>query len=136
MAQEYGAINLSQGFPDFDCPQRLRELVSHYLNDRRNQYPPMTGIAQLREQIALKVLDHYGFAADMDLEVTVTSGATEALFDAIQASVTQGDEVIVFDCDLDLCTFYKERVFNFARHRRPEHYGRITSQVGAEPPAE
>ncbi|MCB1649445.1 MAG: aminotransferase class I/II-fold pyridoxal phosphate-dependent enzyme [Pseudomonadales bacterium] len=97
MAQEYGAINLSQGFPDFDCPQRLRELVSHYLNDRRNQYPPMTGIAQLREQIALKVLDHYGFAADMDLEVTVTSGATEALFDAIQASVTQGDEVIVFD---------------------------------------
>jgi len=97
MAQEHGAINLSQGFPDFDCPERLRELVAHYLNDRRNQYPPMTGIPALREQIAAKVLDLYGFAANMDQEVTVTSGATEALFDAIQASVAHGDEVIVFD---------------------------------------
>lgn len=97
MAQEYGAINLSQGFPDFDCPPRLRELVSFYLNDRKNQYPPMTGIPQLREQIAAKVLDLYGFAADMDQEVTVTSGGTEALFDAIQATVSRGDEVIVFD---------------------------------------
>lgn len=97
MAQEYGAINLSQGFPDFDCPPRLRELVSFYLNDRKNQYPPMTGIPQLREQIAAKVMDLYGFAADMDQEVTVTSGGTEALFDAIQATVSRGDEVIVFD---------------------------------------
>lgn len=97
MAQEYGAINLSQGFPDFDCPRRLRELVSFYLNDRKNQYPPMTGIPQLREQIAAKVLDLYGFAADLDQEVTVTSGGTEALFDAIQATVSRGDEVIVFD---------------------------------------
>lgn len=97
MAQEYGAINLSQGFPDFDCPPRLRELVSFYLNDRKNQYPPMTGIPQLREQIAAKVLDLYGFAADLDQEVTVTSGGTEALFDAIQATVSRGDEVIVFD---------------------------------------
>ncbi|MCB1665752.1 MAG: pyridoxal phosphate-dependent aminotransferase [Pseudomonadales bacterium] len=97
MAQEYGAINLSQGFPDFDCPQPLRERVSHYLNDRRNQYPPMTGIPELRQQIAIKVRDYYGFAADMDQEVTVTSGATEALFDAIQATVAPGDEVIVFD---------------------------------------
>ncbi len=97
MAQEYGAINLSQGFPDFDCPPRLRELVSYYLNDRKNQYPPMTGIPQLREQIAAKVLDLYGVAADMDQEVTVTSGGTEALFDAIQVTVSRGDEVIVFD---------------------------------------
>lgn len=97
MAQEHGAINLSQGFPDFDCPARLRELVAHYLNDRRNQYPPMTGIPALREQIAAKVLDHYGFAADMDQEVTVISGATEALFDAIQATVGAGDDVIVLD---------------------------------------
>lgn len=97
MAQEYGAINLSQGFPDFDCPPRLRELVSFYLNDRKNQYPPMTGVPQLREQIAAKVADLYGFAADMDQEVTVTSGGTEALFDAIQATVSQGDEVMVFD---------------------------------------
>src|SRR5690606_4504749 len=59
--------------------------------------PPMTGIPELREQIAIKVRDYYGFAADMDQEVTVTSGATEALFDAIQATVAPGDEVIVFD---------------------------------------
>lgn len=97
MAQEYGAINLSQGFPDFDCPLALRERVSHYLNDRRNQYPPMIGIPELREQIAIKVREYYGFAANLDQEVTVTSGATEALFDAIQASVAPGDEVIVFD---------------------------------------
>lgn len=97
MAQEYGAINLSQGFPDFDCPERLRELVAHYLNNRKNQYPPMMGIPALREQIAIKVRDLYGYAADMDQEVTVTSGATEALFDAIQATVSPGEEVIVFD---------------------------------------
>lgn len=97
MAQDHGAINLSQGFPDFDCPERLRELVAHYLNDRKNQYPPMAGIPALREQIAHKVADYYGCDADPETEVTVTSGATEALFDAIQAVVTQGDEVIVFD---------------------------------------
>lgn len=97
MAQDHGAINLSQGFPDFDCPERLRELVAHYLNDRKNQYPPMAGIPALRQQIAKKVADYYGCAADPETEVTVTSGATEALFDAIQAVVAQGDEVIVFD---------------------------------------
>lgn len=97
MAQEYGAINLSQGFPDFDCPPRLLELTSLYLHDRKNQYPPMTGIPALREQIALKVQQLYGCAADMDQEITVTSGATEALFDAIQATVGPGDEVMVFD---------------------------------------
>lgn len=97
MAQDHGAINLSQGFPDFDCPERLRELVAHHLNDRKNQYPPMAGTPALREQIAHKVADYYGYDADPETEVTVTSGATEALFDAIQAVVTQGDEVIVFD---------------------------------------
>lgn len=97
MAQEHNAINLSQGFPDFDCPEALRERVNHYLNDRRNQYAPMAGVAELREQIAAKVLDLYGCKVDADQEVTVTSGATEALFDAIQATVAQGDEVIMFD---------------------------------------
>lgn len=97
MAQEHGAINLSQGFPDFDCPERLRELVAAHLNDRKNQYPPMAGIPELRLQIALKVRDYYGYAADPETEVTVTSGATEALFDAVQAVVAAGDEVIVFD---------------------------------------
>lgn len=97
MSHEYGAINLSQGFPDFDCPEALRERVAFYLNDRKNQYPPMTGIQSLREQIASKVLALYGYKADADHEVTVTSGATEALFDAIQATVAPGEEVIVFD---------------------------------------
>ena len=97
MAQEHDAINLSQGFPDFDCPERLKDLVSHYLNDRRNQYPPMAGIPGLRQEISRKVHTLYGFAADQETEVTVTSGATEALFDAVQASVQGGDEVIMFD---------------------------------------
>lgn len=97
MAHDYGAINLSQGFPDFDCPELLRERVAFYLNDRRNQYPPMTGIEPLRAQIAAKVATVYGYAADMDQEITVTSGATEALFDAIHATVAPGEEVIVFD---------------------------------------
>jgi methionine transaminase len=97
MAQDYGAINLSQGFPDFDCPQRLRELVVQHLNDRKNQYPPMAGIPSLRQQITNKVKDYYGCDVDPETQVTVTSGATEALFDAVQAVVAAGDEVIVFD---------------------------------------
>ncbi len=97
MAQDYNAINLSQGFPDFDCPQRLRELVAQHLNDGKNQYPPTAGIAALRQQIANKVKDYYGCNADAETEITVTSGATEALFDAVQAVVSVGDEVIVFD---------------------------------------
>ncbi len=97
MAQAHNAINLSQGFPDFDCPAALRERVSFYLNDRRNQYSPMTGVPALREQIAVKVENLYGCRVDADQEITVTSGATEALFDAIQATVGEGDEVIMFD---------------------------------------
>jgi len=97
MAQDHGAINLSQGFPDFDCPQRLRELVAQHLNDRKNQYPPMAGIPALRQQIANKVKVYYQCDADPETEITVTSGATEALFDAVQAVVHAGDEVIVFD---------------------------------------
>ncbi len=97
MAQDYDAINLSQGFPDFDCPQRLRELVSEHLNGRKNQYPPMAGIPELRQQIATKVKHYYACDADPETEITVTSGATEALFDAVQAVVAAGDEVIVFD---------------------------------------
>ena len=97
MAQDYGAINLSQGFPDFDCPARLRELVAQHLNDRKNQYPPMVGIPSLRQEIANKVKQYYGCDANPETEITITSGATEALFDAVHAVVTTGDEVIVFD---------------------------------------
>ncbi|MBF0278325.1 MAG: aminotransferase class I/II-fold pyridoxal phosphate-dependent enzyme [SAR324 cluster bacterium] len=97
MALDYQAINLSQGFPDFDCPEELRRLVSHYMNIGKNQYPPMIGIPQLREQITRKVKDLYDCTVDMDQDVTVVSGATEALFAAIHAVVRPGDEVIVFD---------------------------------------
>lgn len=97
MAADYGAINMSQGFPDFDCPDRLRELVAEHLNGRKNQYPPMAGILPLREEIAAKVHTLYGAQVCPENEVTVTSGATEAIFDAIQATVGRGDEVILFD---------------------------------------
>lgn len=97
MAQDHGAINLSQGFPDFECPDRLKELVIHYLNDHKNQYPPMAGIPLLRQEIANKISSLYGYTADPESQITVTSGATEALFDAVQAVVHQGDEVIMFD---------------------------------------
>lgn len=97
MAQDYGAINLSQGFPDFDCPERLKELVTKRLYDNKNQYPPMAGIPLLRQEIANKIKTLYGFSANVDNEITVTSGATEAIFNAVQATVTKGDEVIIFD---------------------------------------
>lgn len=97
LAAEHGALNLSQGFPDFDGPEALLDRVAHHLRDGRNQYAPMTGVAPLREAIATKVADLYGHHADPVGDVTVTSGATEALFCAIHAVVRPGDEVIVFD---------------------------------------
>jgi methionine aminotransferase len=96
-ARQEGALNLSQGFPDFDGPAYLIERVQHHLRSRQNQYAPMMGVPALRAGIAAKVRDLYGCAVDPDREVTVTSGATEALFCAIAAIVKPGDEVIVFD---------------------------------------
>lgn len=97
LAQQHDAINLSQGFPDFDGPELLRERVQHYLNSGFNQYPPMAGVLSLRQAIAEKVADLYGAVVDPEHEVTVTAGGTEALFCAIAAVVRAGDEVIVFD---------------------------------------
>ena len=97
LAADEGAINLSQGYPDFDGPPLLLERVSHYLTNGYNQYPPMAGIEPLREAIANKVGSLYGAAIDADTEVTVTSGATEALFCAVTAVIHPGDEAIVFD---------------------------------------
>ena len=97
LAEDCGAINLSQGFPDFQPPSELLELVSHHLKAGRNQYPPMIGVASLREEIAAKLAGLYGVHPDPDTEITVTSGGTEALFCAIHAIVRAGDEVIVFD---------------------------------------
>jgi methionine aminotransferase len=97
LARDQGALNLSQGFPDFDGPPLLLERVQYYLTHGHNQYAPMMGAPALREAVAGKVRDLYGLALNGDSEVTVTSGATEALFCAIAAVVNPGDEVIVFD---------------------------------------
>ena len=97
LAQEHEAINLSQGFPDFDGPSFLLERVQYYLSHGFNQYPPMQGVQSLRHGIGAKVSAMYGCSVDPETEVTVTAGATEALFCAIAAVVSAGDEVIVFD---------------------------------------
>jgi methionine transaminase len=97
LAMQHKAINLGQGFPDFDGPQALRDALAVAMNSGKNQYAPMTGVPKLREQIALKTESVYGRKVSADTEVTVTSGATEALFAAIAAVVHAGEEVIVFD---------------------------------------
>lgn len=97
LASEAGAINLSQGFPGFDCSPALVARVEHYLKTGFNQYAPMTGVPALREALAQKTEQLYGIAYHPETEVTVTSGATEALFAAITAVIRPGDEVIVFE---------------------------------------
>lgn len=97
LAQAHQAINLSQGFPDFDGPEALLARVDHYIRQGANQYAPMVGVPALCQAIAAKVARCYGRTVDAASEVTVTSGATEALFAAIAAVVRPGDEVIVFD---------------------------------------
>lgn len=97
MAQEAGAINLSQGFPDFNAEPVLFDRVSHWMQSGMNQYPPMAGVAPLRAAIAAKVEAVYGRAYDPETEVTVTAGATQAIFTAVAALVHAGDEVIVFE---------------------------------------
>ena len=97
MAAEEGAINLSQGFPDFNAPEELLELVSKYMLDGHNQYSPMEGLMILREQIAAKVEKLYGAKFNPETDITVTSGGTEALHSGISTLVQPGDEVIVLE---------------------------------------
>lgn len=101
LAQKHQAINLSQGFPDFDGPQYLQERLAYHVSQGANQYAPMTGVAPLRQAIAEKTGQLYGWEPDVDQEITVTAGATEALFATISALVRQGDEVICFDPSYD-----------------------------------
>ena len=101
LAQEHNAINLSQGFPDYDCDPALQDLVTKYMRAGLNQYPPMAGVAQLREAIAAKVQTLYGASYDPEHEITVTPGATYAIFTAIATLVRPGDEVIVFEPTYD-----------------------------------
>ena len=94
LAAECGAINLSQGFPDFDPPERLTELVARHLRSGHNQYAPMAGWPPLLAAITSKVTSLYGRTVSPEDGITVTSGATEALFCAIHAVVRPGDEVV------------------------------------------
>ena len=97
LAAEHGAVNLGQGFPDFAVPARLVDELDKAMRAGHNQYAPMTGIPALRQAIAAKTERCYGWRPDVETEITVTSGASEAIFDAIHAVVRAGDEVIVLD---------------------------------------
>ncbi len=101
LAQECGAINLSQGFPDFNAEDLLFERVAHWMRAGHNQYAPMAGCLPLRAAIAAKVEALYGTCYDVEHEITVTAGATQALFTAVTACVRPGDEVIVFEPAFD-----------------------------------
>ncbi|MBI5536127.1 MAG: pyridoxal phosphate-dependent aminotransferase [Deltaproteobacteria bacterium] len=97
LANEHRAINLSQGFPDFAVPKALLDAVDRHLREGHNQYAPMAGLPALRQAIADKTRGLYQVTIDPDTEITVTSGATEAIFDAVTSVVHPGDEVILFD---------------------------------------
>ena len=97
MAVEYNAINLAQGFPDFNCDEELLELVSYFQKKGFNQYAPMQGVPSLRKAISDKIKKLYGKHYHFDNEITVTAGATQALYTAITSVVKQGDEVILFE---------------------------------------
>jgi methionine transaminase len=97
LAQERGAVNLGQGFPDFDCDPLLLDAVNDAMRAGLNQYPPMTGVPALREAVAAKIDALYGHAYDPASEITITAGATQAILTAVLSIVHPGDEVIVLD---------------------------------------
>lgn len=97
LANVHNAINLSQGFPDFDTHNELKDLVRKYMSAGHNQYAPMQGVAELRNQIAAKALAQTGAVYNPETEITVTTGATEAMYAAVAACVRPGDEVIIFE---------------------------------------
>jgi methionine aminotransferase len=97
LAQEHGAVNLGQGFPDFDCDPRLIDAVTAAMREGLNQYPPMAGVPALREAVAAKIEALYGHRYDPGREITITAGATQAILTAILACVHPGDEVIVLE---------------------------------------
>ncbi|MDD3876857.1 MAG: methionine aminotransferase [Bacteroidales bacterium] len=97
MANEYNAINLSQGFPDFPISEKLIELVNQYMKKGLNQYAPMPGIQPLREAIAQKIYDTYKVKYNPETEINITAGATQGIFTAISAFIKEDDEVIVFE---------------------------------------
>src|ERR1700761_9284437 len=96
-ALEEGALNIGQGFPDYPIDPRLAEALAASVAEGHNQYAPMEGVIPLREAIAAKLEMSYGRRFDPAAEITVTCGGTEALYDAIQAVISAGDEAIIFD---------------------------------------
>jgi methionine transaminase len=97
LAEEHRAVNLGQGFPDFDPPRKLVDALHRHASAGMNQYAPMAGVPRLRERIAAELFRSYGRKVDPETELTVTSGATEAIFDVIAAVVRPGDEVVMLD---------------------------------------
>jgi methionine aminotransferase len=97
LAVEHKAVNLGQGFPDFDTPVPLVDALARAAREGKNQYAPMTGLPALRQAIAAKTVHLYARSVDFDAEITVTSGGSEAIFDAVLAVVRPGEEVIVLD---------------------------------------
>lgn len=102
LANQHNAINLSQGFPNFDCDPKLKNLVSHYVQNGYNQYCPMTGLPTLTQRLANKIEHLYQVVYNPKTEINITSGATQAIFSTIHAFVHAGDEVIIvepaYDC--------------------------------------
>jgi methionine aminotransferase len=96
-AIEEGALNIGQGFPDYPIDPRLAQSLIEAVSQGHNQYAPMEGVIALRELIAAKLAASYGTSVDALAEITVTCGATEALYDAIQAVIGPGDEAMIFD---------------------------------------
>ena len=97
LAADHNAINLSQGFPDFNCDEQLISLVNKYMMEGKNQYAPMAGLMPLREVIADKIQSIHGTKYDADSEITITAGGTQAIYTAISAIIRDGDEVIIFE---------------------------------------
>ncbi len=122
LAQEHGAINLAQGFPDFSSSPELMELVSKAMRDGHNQYAPMAGLPLLRERIAAKLNQSYGCEIDPGSEITITAGATQALFTALAAFVRPGDEVILLEPAYDA---YRPGV---------ELFGGVPAPIALKPP--
>jgi methionine aminotransferase len=110
LATKHGAINLSQGFPNFDPDPRLRLLFSQAMESGHNQYAPMQGLPALREMLAQKILLLYGCQVNPEQEITVTAGGTQAIFTAVGAVIQPGDEAILFDPSYD-CYAPSVRIF-------------------------
>lgn len=125
LANEYKAINLSQGFPDFSCSAELVSLVNNYMQRGHNQYAPMQGIMPLREIIAEKMEELYGVRYNPEKEINITPGGTEAIYCAITAMIHEGDEVIVFEPAYDCYVPAIELAGGIPVYMqlKPPHYG-------------